>query len=189
LGSGSYTYAIAGKVGATRIVWNGPAGQPMTVYQAAGGRIEDLILAGGPLQRPDYPALASEGNPHRGHGSSPSGNLVTNQLAITQCDAGIHCLDTPDGNDAFQQKQSNPLFHQVRVPYWVEGRQSVVYWLCGIDIRVGCETAFEFDTEGSLQVLGSYLAGNNGPQKLLYVGRAMPTPAITRFTACKAAAR
>ena len=76
---------------------------------------------------------------------------------------GIHCLDTPDGNHTDQQKHSNLLFHQVRVPYWVEGRQSVVYWLYGIDIRVGCETAFEFKKEVSLHVFGCYLAGNNGP--------------------------
>lgn len=172
LGSGSYTYSIAAKVGATRIVWNGPPGKPMMIYHTAGGRIEHLILAGGPLRHPDYPTLASEGIRIEAQVSPPSSNLYTEQLAITQCDAGIHCLDTPDGNHADQQKHFGLLFHHVRVPYWVEGRQSVNHWLYGVDIRGGCETAFKFDKGGVLQVFGCYLAGNPGQQTLLYVGRA-----------------
>ncbi len=173
-GSGGYTYSIAVKnVGATRIIWNGAFGQPMIIYRGSGGRIERLILNGGPLRHPNYPSLAGTGIVVEARISPPCGNLVTDQLSITQCDVGLHYLDTPDHNHADQQKHFALLMHHVRLPYWVEGMQSAVHWLYGFDLRSGWETAFKFDQGGPLNVYGCYVGGDNSgkPLTLLQIGR------------------
>ncbi len=174
-GSGGYVYAIGNKnIGCTRILWTGAAGAPMIRYLGCGGRIERLVLSGGPLKHPTYPAVAGAGIEVQARNFPPCGNLVTDQLSITQCDAGLHYLATPDGNHADQQKHFGLMMHHVRVPYWVEGDQSVVHWLYGCDIRSGWETAFKFDKGGALFVYGCYVGSESGnaPKTLLYVGRA-----------------
>ncbi len=173
-GSGGYTYSIAVKnVGATRIIWNGEFGQPMIIYRGSGGRIVRLILNGGPLRHPNYPSLAGTGIVVEARISPPCRNLVTDQLSITQCDVGLHYLDTPDHNHADQQKHFALLMHHVRLPYWVEGMQSAVHWLYGFDLRSGWETAFKFDQGGPLNVYGCYVGGDNSgkPLTLLQIGR------------------
>jgi hypothetical protein len=169
-GSGGYTYALStGVIGCTRIVWAGEKGQPMVDYHGSGGRIARLILCGGPLTN-DYQTVAGDGVRVSAHLNPPSGNLTTEQLAIVQCDAGIHCLDTPDHNHADLMKHFGLLTHLVRVPYWVEGVQSCPHFLYGCDFRGGFDTVFKFDRGGSLFGYGIYVGGSRNAT-LLYVGR------------------
>ena len=111
IGSGGYTYAIGGKnIAATRIIWNGPAGGTMLRYLGNGGRIQQITFMGG-LPLSPYPVVAGCGIEVPAQSSPPVGNLVTDQLAIDQCDVGLHYLATPDGNHADQQKHYGLLFH------------------------------------------------------------------------------
>ena len=170
-GAGGYTYAYSlPNIGCTRIIWNGPPGQPMIVYRGSGSRIGRLILCGGPRSN-EYKSVAGTGIIIESRNEPPSGNLFTDQLAVTQCDVGLHYLATPDFNHADQQKHFGLLFHKVRIPYWVESDQSVVHWLYGCDIRGGYEQAFRFDKGGCLAVFGCYLGVSDGGT-LLYIGAA-----------------
>jgi len=174
-GGGGYTYAYSiPDIGVTRIVWNGPKGGTMLRYQGSGGRIERLQLCGGPLNDNSYPAVAGTGVEVPANLEPPCGNLVTDQLAIVQCDVGLHYLATPDNNHADQQKHYSLLFHKVRLPYWVEGEQSCPHDLFSVDIRDGWETAFKFDRGGGLHVYGCYIGGNGSGnlQTLLAITRA-----------------
>ena len=174
-GSGGYTYALStGVIGCTRIVWAGDEGQPMVDYHGTGGRISRIILCGGPLTN-DYQSVAGHGILVSAHKNPPSGNLVTDQLAIVQCNVGIHCLREPDNNHADLMKHFGLLMHNVRIPYWVEGFQSCPHWLYGFDCREGYETVFKFENGGkpaggSLFVWGIYL-GESHDRILLDIDR------------------
>ncbi len=173
VGGGGYTYAINGRIGATRIIWNGPAGGTMLRYSAAGGRIAQLILSGAPPVHPDYAPLAGVGIEIQGNTLPPTGNLVTDQLSITQCDVGFQIRGDRVADHADNMKHHSLLFHKVRVPYWVDNPQSINHWFYGVDIREGWETAFKFDRGGCLHVYGCYVGGGGDALKtLLYVGRA-----------------
>jgi hypothetical protein len=172
-GSGGYAFAIRLKnIGATRIIWNGPAGGTMLNYRGDGGRIGRLMLCGGPIE--NFNTVAGSGIVVEARIEPPSGNLTTDQLAIVQCDVGVHCLATPENNHADQMKHFGLLLHNVRIPYWVEGEQSCAHDFYNVDIRDGWETAFKFDRGGALHVFGCYLGGDltGKLQTLLYVGRA-----------------
>lgn len=169
-GAGGYTYAYSTPtIGATRIVWAGEPGGTMIDYHGSGGRIANLILQGGPLTN-DYQTVAGDGVRVHAHTEPPSGNLVTQQLAIVQCTRGLHYLATPDNNHADLGKHLFLLAHRVAYPYVVDGEQSCPHWLFGFDCREGFRQAFTFERGGALHVCGMY-AGGSRDATLLYVGR------------------
>jgi hypothetical protein len=169
-GSGGYTYAYSNPtIGATRIVWAGEAGKPMIVYRGSGGRIGRLILAGGPLTN-DYSRVAGDGIVVAAHSEPPSGNLITEQLAITQCVRGLHYLNVPDNDHADLAKHFGLLIDRCDIAYQVDGDQSCPHLLCLFDLRGGYKTAFKFDRGGALHVFGMYAGSTNGGT-ILSVGR------------------
>lgn len=185
-GSGGYAFAVGLKnIGATRIIWNGPAGQPIVKYRGCGGRIGRLILAGTDWQHPES-GCAGTGIEISGSLEPPAGTLVTDQLAITNCDVGFHFLATPDNDHADQMKHFGLLFHGVKICYWVEGQQSCQHNFYDLDVRNGWETVYKFDSTfecptgsgqypcgGAMHVYGCYLGGDltGNPQTLLYLGQ------------------
>jgi hypothetical protein len=172
-GSGGYAFGFNGhdNLGATRIIWNGPAGGTMLNYRGCGGRIGRLMLRGVDWHNPT--SYAGCGIEVSAHTEPPAGTLTTDQLAIINCDIGIHCLASPDNNHADQMKHFGLLFHGVKTCYWVEGEQSCPHNFYDVDIRNGWETAFKFDRGGALSVFGCYVGGDESKklQTLLYLGQ------------------
>jgi hypothetical protein len=172
VGSGGYTYANR-RDGVTRILWNGPPGEPMIIYRGQGGRIQQLVLNGSRYGQSAAVAgcgILVEAHGNVGKNAVPSGGLVTDQLAIDRCAAGIKCIDQPHGNHADNLKHFALLIYNCDVAYWTQAGQSVMHALFSADIR-GCRTAFKLDEGGALSVFGCYFAPNHPEPTLLYVGR------------------
>lgn len=178
VGSGGYTFGMPIAQGCTRLVWNGPPGQPMIRYRGSGGRIERLILQGAPLNPTEKwrstPPIASEGILVEARLSPPSGNLITDQVAFTWLETGIRCINEPDANHADLMTHYSPLFHRVRNPYVVDCDQSVVHTIYNMDVRTGYQTVFRFDRGGILNVYGCYLSRSRDAT-LLYLGKPTST--------------
>lgn len=171
-GSGGYNYYLREtNVGGTRIIWAGDKGGVMLEYRGSGGHIGQITLQGGIGF--NFPVVAGCGILVPAIESPPSGNLVTNQLAIDGCDVGLHCLATPDYNHADTQKHHDLFMHKVRIAYWVEGDQSVCHWLDNFVLGEGWETAFKFDRGGALYCAPCNVMSDTSErlQTLLYCGR------------------
>jgi len=181
LGSGGYGHAMAdGQYrghkqggGVTRLIWNGEPGEPMIVYQGAGGRIENLMLQGQPLEKYNSPLDQCAGAGIRIPAlSKPSaGNLTTRNVAFIAMDKGIETVNEPSGNHADQLSHYSPLFHRVRIPYSTDCNQSVIHSIYDMDVRGGYETVFDFKRGGKLNVFGIYL-GDSINRTVLSIGKA-----------------
>lgn len=172
LGDGQYKNGLGG--GVTRLIWNGKPGEPMILYQGCGGRIENLMLQGQPLKTPDDPLdhCAGAGIRVVAGNTPPSGTLTTRGVAFVALDHGIEAVGKDRANHADHLTHYSPLFHRVRIPYYVDGFHSVVHTMFAGDIRFGYETVFDFRRGGKLEVFGLYVSNTSyATSTLLRIGR------------------
>lgn len=171
-GSGGNRYAHdLGKCGVTSIVYVGEPDKPMVNYCAHGGRMGRMVLCGGMLSN-QYPITASHGIYVPSIAEPGSGGLVTDQLAIVQCDTGIECNSKPDDNHSDLMKHQFLLMHRVNDAYVTDAEQSTPHWFNGFDLRGIFKRAFVFKKGGGLNVTGMYVGGGTPDQTLLHIGKA-----------------
>jgi hypothetical protein len=168
LGAGGYTGMLRGRnPGVTRIIWNGPPGVPMIDYKAAGGRISQVVIQGALAPTAKNAAIGILVESDKG---PPTGKLVTDQVTLANLDVGIKCVDYPTPLFAAHLTHYALQFHQVRLPYWVDNRQSVCHTFFKVDFRNGFQQALRFDAGGALNIYGCYV-GNCDGSTLLYLGK------------------
>ena len=161
VGAGGTTLLVRTRnPGVTRLIWNGPPNVPMIEYWGAGGRISQLVIQGALDATKTKPAaigmlVYSDRNP-------PSGKLVTDQVTFANLDVGFKFIAEPVGNQGGTCKHYALAFHGVRIPYWVDNRQSVNHRFYDVEFRKGFETALRFDHGGALAVFGCYVGDNDG---------------------------
>ena len=100
----------------------------------------------------------------------PTGKFVTDQVTFANLDVGLKFIAEPVGNQGGTCKHYALAFHGVRIPYWVNNRQSVNHRFYDVEFRSGFETALNFELGGALAVFGCYVGDNDGGT-LLRIGR------------------
>jgi hypothetical protein len=167
VGSGGYGVSTNHRgIGVTRLIWNGPPGQPMLIYRALGGRISQCTFKGGFAAN----QCAGCGILVENDKGPATGMLVTEQVTLETLDIGIKCADYPRKLWANNLTHYSLQFHKVRLPYWVTTRQSVCHTFYDLRIRNGYEQGLRFDEGGPLNVYGCYIGQCDGAT-LLYIGR------------------
>lgn len=155
--------------GVTRIIWNGEPGRTMLDYVGCGGRIENLIFQGQPVQNNDTPLdrMASVGILVETGTTPPTGELVCRNVGFFCLDRGLACVG--EGGHADTITMYSPLWAHVRIPYQTDADQSTVHQLYAARVLSGYEIAFDCRRGGDLAVFGLYV-GASRDATLLRVG-------------------
>jgi hypothetical protein len=170
LGAGGYAWILGSRnPGVTRLIWNGPEGEPIIEGPLSGARVEQLVLQG---------ALKA-GQPRAGVGillsndvGPPTGFTTLDQIAYCNLDYGFKVDDQPRPMHGNLITHIAPLWYVVRIPYSMSTQQSVCHTIFNGNVKIGYERVFDIEAGGPINVYGLYVGACDGAT-LLRLGRSM----------------